>query len=97
MNYAYIRQMSDAKSISQQQKSILSFSLTQDLEIQKEVVEYSSKNHPLEERKQFEEFIRSLEDGSKIFVDTLAVLSSYAEELIKIINYFILNKNHQLL
>jgi DNA invertase Pin-like site-specific DNA recombinase len=93
MNYAYIRQMPDAKSISQQQKSILSFSLTQDLEIQKEVVEYSSKNHPLEERKQFEEFMRSLENGSKIFVDSLSVLSNHAEELIKIINCMLSRKS----
>jgi len=86
MNYAYIRQMPDTKSISQQQKSILTFSLTQDLEIQKEVVEYSSKNLPIEERKQFEEFMNSLQEGDNIFVDTLSVLSSCAEELIKIIN-----------
>jgi len=86
MNYAYIRQMPDTKSISQQQKSILTFSLTQDLEVQKEVVEYSSKNLPIEERKEFEEFINLLQEGDIIFVDTLSVLSSCAEELIKIIN-----------
>jgi len=86
MNYAYIRQMPDTKSISQQQKSILTFSLTQDLEIQKEVVEYSSKNLPIEDRKQFEEFMNSLQEGDNIFVDTLSVLSSCAEELIKVIN-----------
>jgi DNA invertase Pin-like site-specific DNA recombinase len=86
MNYAYIRQMPDTKSISQQQKSILTFSLTQDLEIQKEVVEYSSKNLPIEDRKQFEEFINTLQEKDNIFVDTLSVLSNCAEELIKIIN-----------
>jgi len=78
--------MPDTKSISQQQKSILTFSLTQDLEIQKEVVEYSSKNLPIEDRKQFEEFINTLQEKDNIFVDTLSVLSNCAEELIKIIN-----------
>ncbi|WP_296824865.1 recombinase family protein [Sulfurovum sp.] len=86
MNYAYLRQMPDNSNISEQQRNILSFSLTQGLEIDKEVIEYSSKNHPIEERKKFEEFMHSLEEGSSLVVDSLSVLSDRAEELIKIIN-----------
>ena len=86
MNYAYLRQMPDNNNMSEQQRSILSFSLAQDMEIDKEVVEYSSKNHLIEDRKKFEEFMHSLEEGSSLIVDTLSVLSNRAEELIKIIN-----------
>jgi len=86
MNYAYVRQMPDNTNMSEQQRNILSFLLTQNLEIDKEVIEYSSKNHPIEERKKFEEFMHSLEEGSNLIVDTLSILSNRAEELIKIIN-----------
>jgi len=86
MNYAYVRQMPDNNNMSEQQRNILSFSLAQDLEIDKEVVEYSGKNHLIEDRKKFEEFMHSLEEGSTLVIDTLSVLSNRAEELIKIIN-----------
>jgi len=86
MNYAYLRQMPDNNSMAEQQRSILSFALSRGLEIDKEVVEYSSKNHLIEEREKFEEFMHSLEEGSTLIVDTLSVLSNRAEELIKIIN-----------
>ena len=86
MNYAYLRQMPDNTNMSEQQRNILSFSLAQNLQIDKEVIEYSSKNHPIEERKKFEEFMHSLEEESSLIVDTLSILSNQAEELIKIIN-----------
>jgi DNA invertase Pin-like site-specific DNA recombinase len=86
MNYAYLRQMPDNNNMSVQQCNILSFSLMQNIKIDKEVIEYSGKNHPIEERKKFEEFMHSLEEGSILVVDTLSVLSDRAEELIKIIN-----------
>jgi len=86
MNYVYLRQMPDNNNMSEQQRNILSFSLAQNLEIDKEVIEYSSKNHLIEDREKFEEFMHSLEEGSSLVVDTLSVLSNRAEELIKIIN-----------
>ena len=86
MTYAYLRQMPDNANLSDQQRNILSFSLTQGMEIDKEVIEYSTKNHPIEERKQFEEFLQSMTDGDALVVDTLPVLSDKAEELIKVIN-----------
>ncbi len=86
MTYAYLRQMPDNNNMSEQQRSILSFSLTQNIDIDKEVIEYSSKNHLIEERKKFEEFMHSLEEGNSLVIDTLSVLSDRAEELIKIIN-----------
>jgi len=86
MNYAYLRQMPDNTNMSEQQRNVLSFSLAQNLQIDKEVIEYSSKNHPIEEREKFEEFMHSLEEESNLIVDTLSILSDRAEELIKIIN-----------
>jgi len=86
MTYAYLRQMPDNVNLSDQQRNILSFSLTQGMEIDKEVIEYSTKNHPIEERKQFEEFLHSVENGDTLVVDTLSVLSDKAEEMIKVFN-----------
>ncbi len=86
MTYAYLRQMPDNANLSEQQRNIISFSLTQGMEIDKEVIEYSTKNHPIEERKQFEEFLHSVLDGDTLIVDTLSVLSDKAEEMIKIFN-----------
>ncbi len=86
MTYAYLRQMPDNANLSDQQRNILSFSLTQGMEIDKEVIEYSTKNHPIEERKQFEEFLHSVSDGDRLIVDTLSVLSDKAEEMIKVFN-----------
>lgn len=91
MTYAYLRQMPD-NNMSKQQRNILSFSLTQNLDIEKEVVEYSSKNHFIEERKKFEEFMHSLKEGDSLVVDTLSVLSNRAEELIKVINCMLSRK-----
>jgi len=86
MTYAYLRQMPDNNNMSDQQRNILSFSLTQNIDIDKEVIEYSSKNHLIEERKKFEAFMHSLEENDTLVIDTLSVLSDRAEELIKIIN-----------
>ena len=86
MNYAYLRQMPECRNMSEQQRNILSYALSQGLEIDKEVVEYSNKNHLIEEREKFEAFMHSLGEGSSVIVDSLSVLSNRAEELIKIIN-----------
>ena len=92
MNYAYLRQIPDSNSMSEQQRSILSYALTQGLDIHKEVVEYSNKNHIIEDRHKFEEFLRGLGEGSSVLVDDISVLSSRAEELIKIINCMLSHK-----
>ena len=86
MNYAYLRQMPDSHSMSEQQRNILSYALSKGLEIDKEVVEYSNKNNLIEEREKFESFLQSMDEGSTVLVDTLASLSNRAEEMIKVIN-----------
>ncbi|MDD3591406.1 MAG: recombinase family protein [Sulfurovum sp.] len=86
MVYGYIRQLHGLSSLAEQQRDILSFSLANDIQIDKEVVEYSNRPLKIEERKEFEEFLRFLREGDSIVVSTLSVLSQRAEELIKLIN-----------
>ncbi|MDM5272435.1 recombinase family protein [Sulfurovum sp. zt1-1] len=86
MVYGYIRQLHGLSSLSEQQRDILSFSLANDIKIDKEVVEYSNRPLRIEERKEFEEFLRSLSKGDSIVVSTLSAFSQRAEELIKLIN-----------
>ena len=86
MNYAYLRQVPESDSMSEQQRKILSFALNQGIEIDKEVVEYSNKNHLIEEREKFDTFLQSMEEGSSVIVDSLSSLSNRVEEMIKIIN-----------
>jgi DNA invertase Pin-like site-specific DNA recombinase len=84
--------MPENSNMSEQQRNILSFSLAQNLHIDKEVIEYSSKNHPIEERKKFESFMHSLEEESSLIIDSLSILSNRAEELIKIITCMLSRK-----
>jgi DNA invertase Pin-like site-specific DNA recombinase len=72
--------------LAEQQRDILSFSLKEDLTIDKEVVEYATKNLLVDEREEFEEFLQSMQDGSAVIVSSLFILSDRAEELIKVIN-----------
>jgi len=86
MVYAYIRQIPNVSHLVEQQRAILTFSLTKGLEIDKEVVEYSTKNLPLESRKEFEDFLGSMQDNDTIIVSSIEMLSDRTEELIKVIN-----------
>jgi len=86
MIYAYIRQVPGFPHLADQQRDILSFSLKEDLKIDKEVVEYATKNLLVDEREEFEEFLQSMQDGNTVIVASLFILSDRAEELIKVIN-----------
>ncbi|MFT7823998.1 MAG: recombinase family protein [Sulfurimonas sp.] len=86
MIYGYIRQLHGLKSLSEQQRDILTFSVANNIEIDKEVVEYSNRPLKIEDREEFEGFMKSLNKGDKIVVSSLSVLSQRAEELIKLIN-----------
>ncbi|MCB4759942.1 MAG: recombinase family protein [Sulfurovum sp.] len=93
MTYAYLRQMSGCSHLSQQQRSILSFALTQRIQIDKEVIEYSAKSRPIEEREEFEKFLQSLqENDDRIIIDHLSILSHVVEELVKVINCMLSRK-----
>jgi DNA invertase Pin-like site-specific DNA recombinase len=86
MIYVYLRKLPGRRNIAQQQSMILSYSVSLGLTIDKEVFEYSSKNRPIEERKEFEEFIHKLETGDVIIVDEIWMLSENVDEIIKVIN-----------
>jgi len=85
MTYAYLRQVPGTKSLTLQQKDVIGYALAQGLEIDKEVVEHSSKNRPIEERKQFEEFMHSMKEGDNLIVNEIWTLSNRIDEIIKII------------
>jgi len=86
MTYAYLRQLSDNHSLSRQQQEILSYALGHKLTIEKEVMEYSSISHTIENRPKFEAFIHQLSKGDCIITQSLWTLSSHMDEIIKIIN-----------
>ena len=86
MIYAYIRQVPGFPHLADQQRDILSFSLQEKLKIDKEVVEYATKNLLIDEREEFEEFLQTMQDGNTVIVSSLFILSDRAEELIKVIN-----------
>jgi DNA invertase Pin-like site-specific DNA recombinase len=78
--------MPSYNNLSQQQRNILSFALAQGIQIDKEVIEYSTKNRPIEEREEFEKFLRTLEESDSIVVEHLSILSDIVEEIVKVIN-----------
>ncbi len=92
MVYAYLRQLTDSNSLSQQQQNILSYSLAMSLTIDKEVMEYSSVNHTIEDREKFESFIHGLKEGDTIITQSLLILSTQVNEIIKIINCMLSHK-----
>lgn len=85
-SYSYRRQVPGFPSLATQQHDIHAFALMRDLKIDKEVVEYATKNLLLEEREEFENFLRSMKDGNTVIVSSLSILSDRAEELVKVIN-----------
>jgi len=87
MVYAYIRQVPNMKNIIAQKSEILTFSYQKDIVISQEVVEYATKDLLIDERKEFETFLKSLEEGDHtVLVSSISVLSSRVDELVKVIN-----------
>lgn len=85
MVYAYMRQVPEFPHLTRQQSDVLSFSVKKELKIDKEVVEYATKNLALEERGEFEAFLQTMQEGNTVVVSSLYILSDKAEELIKVI------------
>jgi DNA invertase Pin-like site-specific DNA recombinase len=85
-SYSYRRQVPGFPSLAEQQHQIHAFALAKNLKIDKEVVEYATKNLLLDEREEFEEFLRSMQDGNTVIVSSLSILSDRTEELVKVIN-----------
>ena len=86
MTYAYMRQIPNLENLVSQKQNILTFSHHENLKIEQEVVEYATKNLFIEERKDFETFLKSLSSGEHtVIVSSLAILSTRVDELVKII------------
>ncbi len=86
MIYGYMRQVPNLENLVSQKQNILSFAHHQNLKIDKEVVEYATKNLLIEERKDFESFVKSLSSGEHtVIVSSLAILSTRVDELVKVI------------
>lgn len=85
-SYSYRRQVPGFPSLIMQQHTIHLLAREHLLHIDKEVVEYATKNLQLEDRTEFEAFLASMQEGNTVIVSDLAILSDRAEELIKVIN-----------
>lgn len=87
MIYAYMRQIPELDNLVKQKQEILTFAHYKGLKIENEVVEYATKNLLIEERKEFEDFLKSLDDKAyTVMVSTLEVLSTRVSELVKVIS-----------
>jgi len=87
MVYAYMRQVPNFDNLVQQKNTILAFSHLKGIDIEQEVVEYATKDLPIDVRKEFETFLKSLDEGDyTVLVSSLSILSTRVEELVKIIN-----------
>ncbi|MCF6244321.1 MAG: recombinase family protein [Sulfurovum sp.] len=87
MVYAYIRQVPYLDNLVIQKNDILAFSHYKNLKIDQEVIEYSTKDLPIDAREEFGSFLKSLDKGEyTVFVASLSVLSSRMDELVKVIN-----------
>jgi len=86
MIYSYTRQIPTLSNLIEQQQDILSFAIGREIKIDKEVVEYATKNLTIDERSEFESFLQSMQMGDSVIISSLATLSDRASELIKVIN-----------
>ncbi len=87
MVYAYMRQVPALENLVSQKHDILTFAHHKSIDITQEVVEYATKDLIIDERKDFETFLKSLDDGDyTVLVSTLSVLSTRVDELVKVIN-----------
>lgn len=87
--YAYMRQYLNSESVSQQRKAIATFALKKSININKEVIEYTTKNISVEERLEFEKFVHTLKKGDIIVLSDMSILSSSAEDVVKVITCLI--------
>ncbi len=87
MVYAYMRQVPILEHLAAQKNDILTLAYQKDIAITQEVVEYATRDLRIDERKDFENFLKSLGEGEyTVIVSSLSVLSTRVEELVKVIN-----------
>jgi DNA invertase Pin-like site-specific DNA recombinase len=85
MVYSYRRQVPGFAPLATQQHDIITFVHEKEMIIDKEVVEYATKNLFIDQRKEFEAFLRSMVKGNVVIVSSLGILSDRTEEVIKVI------------
>lgn len=82
-----MRQVPNFDNLVAQKNAIIAFSHSRNIDVEQEVVEYATKDLPIDERKEFESFLKSLAEGSyTVLVSSLSILSTRVDELVKIIN-----------
>jgi len=86
MTYAYLRQLSGANNIANQQSAILAFAFGRGINIDKEVIEYSTPTRAIEDRDEFQNFVHGLNRGDVIIANEIWMLSEKVDEIIKIIH-----------
>ncbi|MBA1419299.1 MAG: recombinase family protein [Epsilonproteobacteria bacterium] len=87
MVYAYMRQIPTLENLVTQKNEILAFSHQKNIDVTQEVVEYATKDLLIDERKEFENFLKSLGEGKyTVIVSSLAVLGTRVDELVKVLN-----------
>jgi len=86
MNYIYLRSKSDRYSLAVQEKNIKDYMSLGGYEVADVEVEVTPASKPLDERREFKDFLHSLRKGDRIFVYDLRALSSRIGELVQILN-----------
>jgi DNA invertase Pin-like site-specific DNA recombinase len=86
MTYAYLRQLSGANNIANQQNAILAFAFGKGINIDKEVIEYSTTTRAIEDRDEFQSFVHGLNKGDIIIANEIWMLSEKVDEIVKIIH-----------
>lgn len=87
MVYAYMRQVPGIENLVAQKNTILTFSYQKKIDVDQEVLEYATKDFVIDDREEFELFLKSLEgDDYTVMVSSLSVLSTRVSELVKVIN-----------
>jgi DNA invertase Pin-like site-specific DNA recombinase len=84
--YALIRQLSGDESLLRQRASIVSYAERSRLTLESEMIEFERAGRPLKERRTFQDFLHSLQDGDVVVIDRIEVLGETMEEAIVVIN-----------
>ena len=86
MTYTLIRQLSGDESLLRQRASIVSYAERNGLTLESEMIEFERAGRPLRERRSFQDFLHSLQEGDRIVIDRIEVLGETMEEVIVVIN-----------
>jgi DNA invertase Pin-like site-specific DNA recombinase len=84
MAIVLLKNMTQQVNIIEQQQSILKYATAHGIAIHSTEIETSDSNFPLEERKEFKGFLRSLNDNESLLIHDLWALSLHVDELVKI-------------